>query len=227
MQKKLSLKTTKQLVSLIKKKLSHNANFPHGASCMFIPISKRMGIKIYGERYERDHAYSVQKDLARKNFAPNIGRRFSFSISTNNPFIKYNMPNLDFFDYTISDRYETQTNPIYNYDNAEWVVNNIKLYCYVTEIADIIDFCNEDEFEEKYFDFIYDKLISYGYLENDIHSGNIGFKNNKPILIDCAYTIKLKIKNNYIYSWQHDSTKWEKFTSLKNFKKQYGTICHI
>lgn len=42
-----------------------------GLSCHFIPIDKKMGIKLYSTKEERDFAYKNQKKYYKKGIAPN------------------------------------------------------------------------------------------------------------------------------------------------------------
>lgn len=219
MLKNLSQRSTKKLIQFVVKKLNNPSfknEFKSGVSCIFIPISKRVAIKAFIYQNERDHAYNVQKDLNFNNFSPKVGRRFSLSIKTKNKNFTDNVKDLDLIKYNISEKE-------FCFNHNIWLVEDIKLYCYETEIVEMASsYMSEYKFEHMYFNYIFDKLIELGYLDDDIHIDNVGMKNNKPIWIDCAYTEKYKVKNNYVYCLGYDSSKWKKFTTVRNFKKIYN-----
>lgn len=219
MHKTLSTRSTEKLIKFIKNKLNSNninaGEIKSGVSCLFMPISKTVAIKAFIYQNERDHSYNVQKDLCKKSFAPKVGRRFCFSIQTGKEFTK-NVKKLDLIKYNMTEKEFCTKHNIF-------LIDKITFYCYETENVNVASSCiSEYKFDRIYFNYIYDKLIEYGFLDDDIHIDNMGFKNGKPIWIDCAYTEKYKVKNNYVYCLGYDSPKWKKLMTVRNFKQTYS-----
>jgi hypothetical protein len=52
----------------------HNA--PAGVSCVFIPYNRK-GLKLYGNKRERNRCYNRQKKAATVGAAPKVGKRFT------------------------------------------------------------------------------------------------------------------------------------------------------
>lgn len=64
--------TKKQILSLIASTIVFRDNKDHksGASCLYIPLNGRIGIKCYNERSNRDFAFKTQTTLAKFKLSP-------------------------------------------------------------------------------------------------------------------------------------------------------------
>lgn len=113
---KWSLKKKEQLIRVIMK----NRSWRFGSSCIYLPLSKTVGVKLYRTKRARNITHERQVYAAKYGLAPLCGNRFSLNC------------------YYI--RHE-------NGDNDEFssVMHNT-VYGYLTQIAEIRDEVDESEF---------------------------------------------------------------------------------
>lgn len=50
----------------------------YGANCVFVPISKTVGVKLYTNAENRDYSYHNQKRASKDGLGPQVGGRFRF-----------------------------------------------------------------------------------------------------------------------------------------------------
>lgn len=64
--------TKKEILSLVASTIvfKDNKNHKMGASCLYIPLNGRIGIKCYDERTNRDFAFKTQTSLAKLKLSP-------------------------------------------------------------------------------------------------------------------------------------------------------------
>lgn len=125
-----------------------------GVSARFVQINEKWGVKAYICEYDRDIAYTNQVKLNRLDIAPQAGIRFE----------------------------------IFNPDKEDFI------FCYITEVADVfecIDY-NDSRLNGEGFSATMSSLQRYFKQKcseneifcNDLHSGNVGFVGDKPVIID-------------------------------------------
>jgi hypothetical protein len=51
-------------------------NSLHGVSCYFVPVTPFWGVKVYGSFYDRDEARDTQKEAAKYDLAPRVGKSY-------------------------------------------------------------------------------------------------------------------------------------------------------
>lgn len=111
----MNLKWDDKKRDLVISKLVHgDKNIDAGSACMFVPLSKRTGVKLYNCPKTRDFAFYAQKNLPKISslIAPKVGVRFSFYIC-------------------------------YHSHKNEWSVYQNKFWGYTTERANLVRYIPE------------------------------------------------------------------------------------
>lgn len=69
---------TKKIISIRDKFKKKWDKSPYGIHCIFIPLSKKWGVKVYEEIKHRDYSFFLQRRCLKLGLAPELGYRFSF-----------------------------------------------------------------------------------------------------------------------------------------------------
>lgn len=142
-----------------------NGQYSKGATCLFVPYSKRFGAKLFAVKKDRDFAHMMQKRSYKYDLAPRTYSKFSCNI----------YGPMDITAETLDSSNE------YYEEEDEWGFYN---YGYITEIVTVPNVMT-DELDEQMCDLI-EKIesVNIGLATFDVARRNVGIKSNKLVLID-------------------------------------------
>lgn len=125
-----------------------------GASCVFLKINQRVGVKLYDSWSTRDHCWKIQKTAYQHGLGPRVGSKF--------------------FMNQLAIIAPTE-------DEARQLVVE-KIFGYVTEVAKVIPWSVEidDLLLRRLQVSLWDAGIDY----TDMHQGNVGYIGKKLVCID-------------------------------------------
>jgi hypothetical protein len=151
-------KTKQRLVEVIRRGLYLRS----GASCIFIPLNKEAGLKIYKTKGERDRTAKLQAFAAGYGLAPQVGDCFDLECLT-----------INHFEFT-ADGEEVL---------GEESVQVNMVYGYVTERARLI---RRYKWENMlvWMEIIADELEEIGIVHPDLGPHNMGYINGRLICLD-------------------------------------------
>jgi len=129
-------------------------NLLMGCNCFFIPLSKKVGAKLYPDKTVRDISYDLQRRIPKITnlIAPKVGSKFSLSVIA----------------------------PVEDIFCAEWPFEKKRIWGYVTERAELVQRVPKAIIEEICLE-IQNKTEFETY---DICTRNIGIIGNYYCLID-------------------------------------------
>lgn len=137
-------------------------NSKPGLYCHFVPLNEKIGIKLYPEKKWRDIAYKNQKNAAKLGLGPNVYTTKSLFVDG-----KY------YFGY-LTEIVELYDKKFYRNgeENHEYLSSN--------EFVDV-----KDKYPGKYKNLEnHLKKLGMDDIAEDLHNGNLGWKNGKLICID-------------------------------------------
>jgi hypothetical protein len=145
--------TRSEIISIFQKNVLKN--YKSGCECIFVKLDKKMGLKLYSSKKERNHAYNYQRIAAHHELAPPV----------------YNRLSIPGFSVVINE-----------YDYAEIMpLKTGKIHGYVTALASQPK--ESDSLYPK-MDKLSDKLSMIDIHILDLHDENVGFYNRKLVAID-------------------------------------------
>jgi len=53
---------------------------PHGVSCSYLQWSPKCGLKMFSEKYQRNHSHRGQERASKAKLAPRVGKKFEFEV---------------------------------------------------------------------------------------------------------------------------------------------------
>jgi hypothetical protein len=151
-------KTKQRLVEVIRRGLYLKS----GATCIFVPLFRDVGLKIYSDKFTRDHCVKMQGLAAKHKLAPQVGDKFELECLT-----------IDHFVFT-----DDGTDML-----KEQCVKVNTVYGYVTERARLVR-----RYSQLYMDvwtqIIADELEDLGIVHPDLWVGNVGYIGGRLVCID-------------------------------------------
>lgn len=141
---------------------------PKGMSAVFIPISEKWAIKLYRHAETRDDSHYIQSAFAKAGYGPEIGDKFEFPEMVGH--YKFG-----FFTEIIPTCIPGATRDSSRYELAER-----------RRLSDEFAQTHGHEWEQgtKTHDDLQEAFDAVGITLDDMHNGNLGWKNGKIIPID-------------------------------------------
>jgi hypothetical protein len=141
------------------KKIDEKLNYlyPHGCECTFVSCHNGWGLKLFKSETVRDYAYESQKEIAKADLAPQVGRIFKLEVPVKRAKYLY---------HTISPCRKKAI-----------------IYGYCTQQGKVVS--KQTRKHKRNLETLVKNLKKIGYSFKDDGLRNVAYIKNKMVIIDC------------------------------------------